>query len=211
VIVIGPGADADSPNKFGGPEDAFAQPEIAYPNDNLVAPANLNSLEVHFKPGTGQNLFEIRFESQAIAYVVYLGCTPLNGGCVYETDKAFWEQLVDKNRGTPPVTYRAWGERRSAEQRGWCQRTSHASVHEGEHRRRSLLLELDGRDSALRVRFADPGARDVFDATDGGSFDLRWLSRALPRREKDGRRRRHPVSSAVQGVRRCHPHSVERE
>lgn len=109
VVVIGPGADADSPNKFGGAKDDFAKPEIVYPNDGIVTPPNLNSMEVHFKAGTGQNLFEIRFESPAIALVVYTTCQPVNSGCAYQTDQAFWEQLVEKNKGLPPVTYRVRG------------------------------------------------------------------------------------------------------
>jgi hypothetical protein len=109
VVVIGDGVPSDAPTKFGGPEDAFAKPEIVYPNDGIVTPPNLNSLEVHFKPGTGQDLFEIRFESPAIALLVYTKCNPVNSGCAYQTEQTFWEQLVGKNKGLPPVTYRVRG------------------------------------------------------------------------------------------------------
>jgi hypothetical protein len=109
VVVIGPGADAEAPSKFGGPDDPYAKPEIVYPADGVVTPPNLRSLDVHFKPGKGQTLFEIRFESQPIALVVYVGCQPLGSGCAYATDKDFWDQLVAANRGTAPVSYRIRG------------------------------------------------------------------------------------------------------
>ncbi len=114
VVVIGPGATDDAPTKFGGVDDPSAKPQLVYPTDGVVVPPNMNSLEVHFTPGTGQTLFEIRFESAAIALVVYVGCTPVNSGCVYQTDQTFWEQLAGKNRGTPPVSYRIRGVNGSA-------------------------------------------------------------------------------------------------
>lgn len=109
VVIIGPGADAGSKDKFGGPDDPYQKPDIVYPSDGVVAPPNTKSLEFHWKPGQGQTLFELRFESPAIALVVYTGCTPVGGGCVYATDKDFWNQLVEPNRGLPPVTYRIRG------------------------------------------------------------------------------------------------------
>ena len=109
VVVVGPGADAGSKDKFAGPDDPYAKPEVVYPSPGIVTPPNMQTLEVHWKPGAGQTLFEIRFESAAIALVVYTGCTPVGGGCVYQTDKDFWAQLVDPNRGGPPVSYRVRG------------------------------------------------------------------------------------------------------
>lgn len=62
-MVVGPGADPTSKDKFNGPDDPFAKPEVVYPANNIVTPPNMQSLEVHWKPGAGQTLFEIRFES----------------------------------------------------------------------------------------------------------------------------------------------------
>ncbi|MBK7582599.1 MAG: hypothetical protein IPI67_20670 [Myxococcales bacterium] len=114
VVVVGPGADPTSKDKFNGPDDPFAKPEVVYPANNIVTPPNMQSLEVHWKPGAGQTLFEIRFESPAIALVIYTGCTPVGGGCVYQTDKDFWSQLVEPNRGAPPISYRVRGVNGSA-------------------------------------------------------------------------------------------------
>jgi hypothetical protein len=110
VTVIGPGADAGSPGKFGGPSDPNGGPTLAYPASGVVFPANLNSLEIHFTPSPGQTLFEIQFVSPAIELLVYTGCTPAGtGGCAYSTDQIFWEKLAGLNRGTAPIAWRIRG------------------------------------------------------------------------------------------------------
>ncbi len=108
VVVIGPGADASSPDKFGG-EPVGAAPQVVYPEDGTVAPPNMNSLELHFVPGPGQTLFELTFESTNLTFVVYLGCTPVGAGCVYQPDPEFWDQLADGARGREPVVYSVRG------------------------------------------------------------------------------------------------------
>lgn len=102
-VVIGPGADANSPGKFGGA--AGVAPTIVYPADGVVVPPNLNSLEFHFIPAPGQTLFQLTFKAPTTTYEVFTGCTPLNGGCVYKTDPSFWANLADFGRGTAAVTY----------------------------------------------------------------------------------------------------------
>ncbi len=104
-VVIGTGADPGSPNKFGGQVDPQASPEIVYPADGVVLPPNMNSLEIHFVPKAGQTLFELSFVAPSTTYTVYMGCTPLNGGCVYATDASFWTNLVQFARGTAPISY----------------------------------------------------------------------------------------------------------
>jgi hypothetical protein len=104
-ILIGPGADASSPGKFGGPDGAGSKPSIVYPPTGVVVPPNMNSLEVHFLPAAGQTLFEITFHAPTTTLTVYTGCTALNGGCVFTPDKTFWSNLVAYARGTVPVTY----------------------------------------------------------------------------------------------------------
>ena len=105
VTVIGPGADASAPTKFGGALDPAAGPEVVYPPDGVLVPLNMNSLELHFVPAAGQSLFEITFESPQLRYVVYTGCTPLGAGCVYTPDDAFWSSLAQAAGGKPPVAY----------------------------------------------------------------------------------------------------------
>src|SRR5690606_21613905 len=91
VDIIGPGADADAPNKFGG-EPVAAAPEVVYPESGVVVPPNMNSLELHFLPGPGQTLFELTFQAEKIELIVYVGCNPLGAGCLYQPDQTFWEQ-----------------------------------------------------------------------------------------------------------------------
>ncbi len=105
TVVIGPGADPDAPDKFDGPDDATAAIDIAYPTSGIVAPPNMNSLEIHFTPASGQSLFELTFDSPTLRYVVYLGCDAVGGGCRYATDQQFWETLVPTARGTNPVRW----------------------------------------------------------------------------------------------------------
>src|SRR4051794_28388177 len=109
TVVIGPGADASSPTKFGGTPDATAKPSLVYPEDGILVPLNMNSLEIHFNPSPGQTLFEISFESSTEKLVVYTTCTALNGGCVYTPDPSFWSDLATKEKGAPPVHYRVRG------------------------------------------------------------------------------------------------------
>lgn len=95
--------------KFGGPEDPLTPPTFAYPESGIIVPPNMNSLELHFVPGVGQDLFELTFESPSLKFVVYMGCTPLGGGCVYEPDASFWTKLAEAARGDAQVTYQLRG------------------------------------------------------------------------------------------------------
>lgn len=105
AIVIGPGAGADAPTKFGGAEDPSRAPSFVYPANGVLVPPNLNILEFHFMPGPGNSLFELRFVGTALDLRVYLGCSPVGGGCAYEPDEAVWTLLSDAERGQEPVTY----------------------------------------------------------------------------------------------------------
>lgn len=105
IVAIGPGADADSPTKFGGAPDLLAAPEIVYPADGVLVPKNMNSIEVHFRPAQGQSLFEITFDAGSVRLVVYTGCTQIGAGCVYTPDQQFWDELATQAGGKPPVTY----------------------------------------------------------------------------------------------------------
>jgi hypothetical protein len=105
TVVIGSGADASSPGKFGGADNPSAKPTIVYPPDGVIFPPNTNSIEFHFIPASGQSLFEITFHAPTTNLVVYTGCTPLGAGCVFKPDATFWSSLVAYARGTQPVTY----------------------------------------------------------------------------------------------------------
>jgi TolB protein len=104
TVEIGPGADASSPGKFGGPATGSA-PTLVYPPNGVILPPNTNSLEFHFIPAPGQTLFEFVFHAPTTDLHVFVGCTPLGSGCVYKPDATFWSSLVAYARGTQPVTY----------------------------------------------------------------------------------------------------------
>lgn len=108
VVIIGPGADADAPTKFGG-EAVAAAPELVYPESGVIVPPNMNSLELHFVPGAGQTLFEFTFQAEKLELIVYLGCNPLGSGCLYQPDQTFWEQLASGSRGEQAVRYKVRG------------------------------------------------------------------------------------------------------
>ncbi|MCS6898650.1 MAG: hypothetical protein RMJ98_02970 [Myxococcales bacterium] len=108
-VVIGPGAPGDAPGKFSGPADPNAPVEVVYPPSGILVPPNMNSLEIHFIPAAGQQLFELKFTSSTVSYTVYTGCTPLNGGCVFTPDASFWQQMANGARGNAPVSYTVRG------------------------------------------------------------------------------------------------------
>jgi len=108
TVVIGPGAGNGSPGAFGGSNTA-AGPQIVYPPDGVLVPPNTFGLEFHFIPGPGQTLFRFTFQAPTTTLVVYTGCTPVNGGCVYAPDPTFWSSLVAYARGTQPVTFSVTG------------------------------------------------------------------------------------------------------
>jgi WD40-like Beta Propeller Repeat len=104
-VLVGPGADSGSPNKFGGANDPNAPITVVYPPDGVVVPPNMKSIEFHFTPAAGQTLFEIKFQAPSKSLAIYTTCNAVGGGCVYQTNGTFWSNLVEYARGTVPVTY----------------------------------------------------------------------------------------------------------
>jgi len=105
VTVITPGAAADAPTKFGGTVDATRAPSFVYPSDGTIVPPNMNVLEFHFNPGSGNKLFELAFKGAAIDVKVYMSCTAVGAGCVYSPDAKVWKLIAENSRGGDPVTY----------------------------------------------------------------------------------------------------------
>jgi hypothetical protein len=98
---------ADPAQPFTGPDDVARAPQLVYPNDGVVVPPNLGRLELHFKPGANNTLFELTFASDVLSLKVYLRCTtPLNGGCIYMPDPQVWAWIAESHRGTTPLTWR---------------------------------------------------------------------------------------------------------
>jgi hypothetical protein len=99
------GLPADPGAKFSGSPTASRAPDLVYPNDGVLVPPNLGLLEIHFKSGAMNTLFELSFANAATDIKVYLRCTlPLSGGCIYTPDATLWAWLSQTNRGGPPVT-----------------------------------------------------------------------------------------------------------
>ena len=93
---------------FGGPADASRAPDVVYPNDGVLVPPNLLRLEVHFRPGANNTLFEIAFQNDLTDIRVYTRCiVPMNGGCIYTLDSKVWKAIAETNRGGDPLTVRA--------------------------------------------------------------------------------------------------------
>ena len=104
-VVIGPGATPSAPGKFGGPDDPSRAPQLVYPADGILVPPNLNELEFHFMPGTGNNLFELTFKGDVLELVIYVGCQTVGAGCVYAPDDLVWQTLAEGGRGLDPLDY----------------------------------------------------------------------------------------------------------
>ncbi len=103
--IVEPGAPADAPGRFGGATSGGAAPELVYPDTGVIAPPNLNTMEFHFRPASGQNLFELTFTGSTIQLAIYLTCTPLGTGCVWSPSQATWDILATAGRGDEPVAY----------------------------------------------------------------------------------------------------------
>lgn len=97
-----PGSNAEAP--FSQPLDAALQPTIVYPNRDVVVPANLGRLELHFIPPPNTTQMRITLSGAAIEQRIYGTCEPLANGCVYELRGDVWRELATAARGTGPVT-----------------------------------------------------------------------------------------------------------
>lgn len=109
TTVIGMGADAMSPTKFGGTVNSSAGINVVYPPNGVMLPPNTNAIEFHFIPAAGQTLFRFTFTAPTTTLVVYTGCTAVGGGCVFTPDATFWSNLVAYARGLVPVTWTVTG------------------------------------------------------------------------------------------------------
>ncbi len=101
--VFVPGAPADAPTRFGGPEDTTRAPLFVYPTDNTIVPPNLQGFEVHFRPGTGNDLFEVAFVGMSNTIRIYTGCMPVGGGCVVVLDASAFNSVARAARPSGQV------------------------------------------------------------------------------------------------------------
>jgi len=71
----------------------------------VILPPNLNALEIHFRPGTGNQIFEIEISGELLELAVYAPCTPVGGGCAWLPSEDTWELLATAARGEEPMWY----------------------------------------------------------------------------------------------------------
>ena len=98
----------EDPEKlFESDENTERQPRLVYPNDGVLLPPNMNQLDVHFRPGDENTVFEIKFDSAVADLRYFVRCGPLTaGGCIFALNGQGYRLLADSNRGAPPVTVR---------------------------------------------------------------------------------------------------------
>lgn len=102
--IVEPGAE-EGPELFGGAVAGGAEPQLVYPASGIIVPPNLNTLEFHFRPGAGNDLFELEFTGSLVRIRLYTRCTALSDGCVFEPDSDVWDLLATASRGEAPVFY----------------------------------------------------------------------------------------------------------
>jgi hypothetical protein len=102
-----PPALPDNPGDlFDGPAstEPGRTPRLVYPGTGALVPPNLGKLELHYRPGTGNTVFELAFKSAVTDLTLYLRCgAPVDGGCVYQPSPAVWGWLAETNRGRGPI------------------------------------------------------------------------------------------------------------
>lgn len=98
VVVIAPGAPADSPSKFGGPNYSKRTPEIAYPPAGALVPPNINELEFQWRPNEA-TLFELNLVSDSLDLRIYTPCTKAGDGCALLPDEKTTALIMQGGRG----------------------------------------------------------------------------------------------------------------
>jgi hypothetical protein len=104
-----PAIPADPGSTFTGTEDPTLAPALVYPNDGVLLPPNLGTVEIQFLPGkkTGE-LYEVSLQSAFSDLRLYTRCTSdttqfVTGTCVQNLDAATVDILSESNRGGPAV------------------------------------------------------------------------------------------------------------
>jgi len=109
-----PGTDCSGSGTHPPPPPACAAPgaapELVYPPDGALFPPNTNVIEVQFRPGAGNELFEIDFQNELTDVRVITRCNPIantrgiaTGGCGFSLSDENWRFVTEVNRGGLPV------------------------------------------------------------------------------------------------------------
>lgn len=92
-----------------GPVDPSRAPELVYPNDGVLLPPNLGSVEVHYHPGPSNTLFEVTLTSPVLALTIHTRCEALADGCLFTVGGDLWASLAAAEGGGDPITVRVRG------------------------------------------------------------------------------------------------------
>lgn len=71
-VRVDPSLPANTPDLFGGTEDATQAPTIVYPATGVVIPRNLGAFEAHWTDGFGHDTFELSLHSDFVDVRVYV-------------------------------------------------------------------------------------------------------------------------------------------
>lgn len=93
----------DPAPKFKTTPSAEKEPSLVYPNDKVVFPPNLTGVEFHFRFVTGQELYEVGFQAEALDLKVYTRCRVLGEGCLYLPDPETWKTIATAGRNGAPI------------------------------------------------------------------------------------------------------------
>ncbi len=97
-------APADASSRFGGTEDSARAPSIVYPSDGVILPPNLTGFEVHYRPGAGNDLFEVSFQGDRGLLRLYTPCNAVGGGCAVALDERAYGELARVAQPSGAVT-----------------------------------------------------------------------------------------------------------
>jgi hypothetical protein len=81
--------------------DTTRSPQLIYPNDGVLFPPNISSVEIHFMPGANNTLFEVSFTGPLSTVNSFIRCTAPAGitGCIYLPDPGLWASVATSNAG----------------------------------------------------------------------------------------------------------------
>jgi len=87
-------APPDSAARFAGSDDPARAPTLVYPSDGTILPPNLTGFEVHFRPATGQDLFEVSLRGDRGLVRVFTPCVALGGGCALSLNEQAYSEFA---------------------------------------------------------------------------------------------------------------------
>lgn len=96
-----PGVREDAPDLFAAAQPGGDAPELLYPPDGTLIPPNLMLLDVQFRPGGDNDLFEVRFKGDTYELRLYAGCD--SSGCSVVPEPEIWQEISLTNAGRLPM------------------------------------------------------------------------------------------------------------